>query len=225
MKQKVVLSLSGGLDSSTLLAYLLDVGYEVIPVSFMYGSKHGEYEEKAAVLMAGHYNIDPACHYVLHVRDVFHFFKSNLLQSGGPIPEGHYQAETMKQTVVPGRNLIFASILAGLAESIGASVVALGVHAGDHAIYPDCRPRFVEALRKTVEASSDGKVSICTPFLLKSKADIVREGLRLGVPYHLTRTCYKQQEVACGRCGSCRERLEAFQLNGVDDPIKYEEVK
>lgn len=220
MKTKAVLSLSGGLDSSTLLAWMLqEMKFDVVPVSFAYGSKHGDYELDASQRIVKHYGLQS---HLFDLSDVFVSFKSNLLRAGGPIPEGHYEAESMKQTVVPGRNLIFASILTGLAESIGASVIALGVHAGDHAIYPDCRPLFIQRLQSTVEAATGQQVTILTPFLRWSKTDIVAQGLRLKVPYHLTRTCYKDQDVACGKCGSCTERIESFRLNGVDDPIKYE---
>jgi len=225
MRTKAVLSLSGGLDSTTLLAWMLkEMKFDVVPVSFNYGSKHGEYELDAAKKIVTHYGL--LCPwYIFDLKDVFTFFKSNLLRGGGLIPEGHYEAESMKQTVVPGRNLIFASVLTGLAQTIGASVVALGVHAGDHAIYPDCRPNFIQHLRATVEEATEGQVSVITPFLQWSKIDIVAQGLRLKVPYQLTRTCYKEQDVACGRCGSCVERREAFVKNHAIDPIAYEESR
>ena len=142
--------------------------------------------------------------------------------SGGEIPEGHYNDATMSQTVVPGRNLMFASILAGYAESIGFNRIALGVHKGDHEIYPDCRKEFVKALDSCIYLSTDKSVEVYTPLIDMDKIEIVQEGLDLEVPYHLTRTCYKDQERSCGVCGSCVERLEAFKLNNVKDPIEYE---
>jgi 7-cyano-7-deazaguanine synthase len=222
MKKKAVLSLSGGLDSSTLLAYLLQQGMEVVPVCFHYGSKHETYEQHAAGQVANHYGLRL---FQFDIEDVFAPFKSNLLKSGGEIPEGHYESESMRQTVVPGRNMIFASILAGFAQSIEASVVALGVHAVDHAIYPDCRPRFIERMQEAIEAATDDAVTIDTPFLFMTKTDIVHRGLRLKVPYQLTRTCYKDQSLACGRCGSCVERQESFAQNHAIDPIQYEKQK
>ena len=139
------------------------------------------------------------------------------------IPQGHYAADNMKSTVVPGRNLIFLSIMASLAETVGATEIALGVHAGDHFIYPDCRPAFIEIAKKCIELSSDNLVTIITPFLHYTKGDIVRlgNGLDMKVPFHLTRTCYTSNEIACGKCGSCVERLEAFSENNIEDPIPY----
>jgi 7-cyano-7-deazaguanine synthase len=127
--------------------------------------------------------------------------------------------------VVPARNLIFASILAGYAESIDAGIISLGVHGGDHHVYPDCRPAFISSLNSTVMWATDCKVRVDAPFLYNSKAEILRIGLdlkKVTVPYHLTRTCYKDQVMSCGKCGSCVERLEAFAEVGMIDPIKYE---
>lgn len=219
-RPKVVLALSGGLDSSTLLAQLLHLHLDVIPVVFLYGSKHNQYEIQAAIQIAAFYS---KMAITIDVLSLFRLLKSDLLLSGGEIPEGHYEAASMKQTVVPSRNLIFASILTGYAQSVEADCIALGVHQGDHAIYPDCRPSFIESLTETVDRSTEGKVSVLAPFLHYTKAAIVKIGLKLEVPYGITRTCYKQQTVACGRCGSCIERLEAFALNGAQDPLCYEE--
>lgn len=225
--QKVVMGLSGGMDSATLLGILLEQGAEVHCCSFYYGSKHNKYEQEAAKKIVRYYQLhDKPVHlYLFDLTDVFVPFTSNLLLSGGDIPEGHYNDESMKLTVVPGRNMIFTSIMAGLAESIGATEVALGVHAGDHHIYPDCRPEFIKALDLAVYLSSDRKVEITTPLLYFNKATIVTIGqfnLKILVPFDMTRTCYKDQEFACGKCGSCRERLEAFQISQVLDPITYE---
>lgn len=225
--RKVVIGLSGGMDSATLLGLLLGQGLEVHCCSFTYGSKHGAYELGAAKNIVDYY-LHRKKHVVHHIIDLtasFYDFQSALLLSGAAIPEGHYEAETMKQTVVPGRNLIFASIMAGLAESIGADEVMLGVHAGDHAIYPDCRPVFIKSLAETVLKSSDNKVCITAPWLFDTKAQILYKGfygLKPKVPYHLTRTCYKDQLIACGKCGSCVERLEAFATHSLKDPIPYE---
>ena len=223
---KAVIGLSGGMDSATLLGVLLEQSYEVHCVMFTYGSKHNEHENRAAMKLFHFYkdkgfNVTP--HYI-DLEGVFRPFKSNLLKSGGEIPEGHYQQENMKLTVVPGRNLIFASIMAGLAESIGADLVALGVHAGDHAIYPDCRKEFIDSLKTTLARSSDNKVTVYTPFISMDKAAILEIGMNLTTktPYELTRTCYKNQAYACGKCGSCVERLEAFEKLNLKDPIEYE---
>ena len=222
--KKAVIGLSGGMDSATLLGLLLEQGYSVTCCSFQYGSKHMIYESVAAKNIVQYYkdkgfNVDFR---TFDLELVFLGFDSALLQHGDEIPEGHYKAESMKATVVPGRNLIFASIMAGLAESLNAEVVCLGVHAGDHFIYPDCRPSFMSNLAKTVLASSDGAVNVLTPLLNDTKASILVRGNKIAVPYHLTRTCYKDQELSCGKCGSCVERLEAFSELGIKDPIKYE---
>ena len=215
----VLVSLSGGLDSTTLLAHLIHFDFVPECVSFNYGSKHNKEEIEAAKKIAKYYNVN---HTVIDLREAMSGFKSDLLLSGGVIPKGHYNDASMARTVVPGRNMIFTSILAGYAESNNIAYVALGIHQGDHHIYPDCRPDFFNALNHTVQLSTEGKVRLLAPFLHKSKADIVGEGLRLKVPYELTRTCYEGKEKACGTCGSCVERLEAFASNGVTDPIEYE---
>jgi len=129
----------------------------------------------------------------------------------------------MKSTVVPGRNMIMASIMAGLAESIGAEAIALGVHSGDHHIYPDCRKEFIKAFDSAVYLSSDRKVEVLTPLILDDKATLLIKGFPIDVPYHLTRTCYADQELSCGKCGSCIERILAFDVIDEVDPIQYEE--
>lgn len=221
MSAKTLVSLSGGMDSATALAAVLQdtPAMDVACVSFYYGSKHNKYEQASAREFARQYGV---VYQVIDISTAMKDFNSNLLLSGGPIPEGHYQAESMKQTVVPGRNLIFLSILAGLAQSHNFGRVVLAVHAGDHAIYPDCRPAFFVNARKTIWVSSDNQVDLVCPFLHISKAAILRRGLQMNVSYQHTRTCYKDQDIACGVCGSCQERLEAFELNGAVDPLEYE---
>ncbi len=148
-------------------------------------------------------------------------FKSALMKDGGDIPEGHYTDESMSATVVPGRNIIFLSILAGAAWSAGATMIAIGVHKGDHAIYPDCREQFIAAMSTAIFSGTDGRVCVSAPFRDMDKISILKWGLEHDVPYTLTRTCYKDQVVSCGKCGSCVERLEAFELNEIEDPIPY----
>jgi 7-cyano-7-deazaguanine synthase len=220
------MGLSGGMDSATLLGLLLGQGYSVHCCVFYYGSKHNKWENRAAENIIDFYqNKDkPVFGYPMDISKVMKGVQSNLLLSGGEIPEGHYASENMKKTVVPGRNLIMASIMAGLAESVGAEKVALGVHSGDHFIYPDCRTEFIKALDTTIFLSSDRKVEITAPLANENKFSILQMGYKLPipVPYSLTRTCYKDQPISCGKCGSCNERLEAFEAMGIDDPIKYE---
>ena len=222
--KKIVIALSGGLDSTTLLHYLLEQGYELHCCSFYYGSKHGIEETKSAGNIIEYFKSKkyPVFSYFINLSEVFRGFDSSLLNNKEKIPEGHYQQENMKFTVVPGRNLIFASILAGLAESIGAEHIALGVHAGDHYIYPDCRPNFIYSLNEVIKQSTENKVSVICPFQDKTKIEIVKIGIDLQTPFLLTRTCYTSNEKACGKCGSCIERLEAFKLNNIKDPINYE---
>ena len=227
--QKIVMGLSGGMDSATLLGQFLEQGNTVYCCIFTYGSKHNKYENKAAVDLLGFYKllelyslIKPP--HFFHISNIMNSFNSALFKDGEDIPEGHYNDESMKKTVVPGRNLIFSSIMAGLAESVGADYIGLGVHSGDHHIYPDCRKEFIKSLDNAVFLSSDRQVQVITPFEDKDKAEILKIGYNLHpqVPYHLTRTCYKDQVKSCGRCGPCTERLEAFEKLGVKDPIEYE---
>ena len=216
---KVLVSLSGGMDSATVLARAIHHGLSVETVSFSYGSKHGKYELESAKRIAVSYKV-PHC--ILDISQALAGLKSNLLLSGGEIPEGHYEEQSMSLTVVPGRNLIFISILAGLAWSKGCGAIWFGAHAGDHAIYEDCRPAFLDAMNAAVIAGTGHRVSLVTPFLYDDKVSILRFGLGVDVPYILTRTCYKDQEIACGKCGSCQERLAAFLANEVEDPLRYE---
>lgn len=224
--RKAIIGLSGGADSSTLLGILLSKGFEVYCCSFHYGSKHNSYEREAVENVINYYKSlsFPVVLHKINLNEAFNNFKSNLLKTGEEIPEGHYEGENMKLTVVPGRNMIFTSIMAGLAESVGAQIIALGVHAGDHTIYPDCRHEFIKALDVAIYLSSDRKVEIVTPLIKDDKAGILKRGYELipPVPYHLTRTCYKDQPIACGKCGSCWERREAFYKIGIPDPIEYE---
>lgn len=219
--RSVVISLSGGLDSLVLLAIAnADMNVRVARlVGFSYGSKHNPWEIAAASRIATHYHLPyEIINLTSAVRD---HFKSNLLKGGGNIPEGHYEAESMRATVVPGRNILFAAYLAGYAESNKIEEIWLGIHAGDHAIYPDCRPAFFTAMHTAIAEGTDGRVSLCAPLLYHTKIDIVRRGAYLNAPMHLARTCYQDQEVACGKCGSCQERLTAFAALGLSDPIQY----
>lgn len=225
MKPVSVVSLSGGMDSAVVLASAVEdakvSGREVHAISFRYGSKHNRFENAAAEKVASYFGVN---FQIKDLSTIFSSFSSNLLMSGGPIPEGHYEAASMSLTVVPGRNIIFGSILAGLAWSLGGenSKVWIGVHSGDHAIYEDCRPAFIEAFKQAISSGTGNRVDVVAPFLWGNKTSIIKRGLELGVPFGLTRTCYKDQPIACGKCGSCQERLEAFRNNGIDDPVEYE---
>jgi len=217
---KVIISLSGGVDSTTVLAWALAQKYEVMPVSFYYASKHNKYENEAAKRVSAYYGLENDLSFI-NLSEMMNLFKSNLLLTGGAIPEGSYEDKSMSQTVVPARNMIFLSILAGIAESQGADAIAFGAHQGDHAIYPDCRIEFYKAVDLAIFLATGGKVQTLAPFIKTDKTGIVKWGLEHNVPFHLTRTCYKSQELACEVCGACRERLEAFRLNNTQDPAEY----
>jgi 7-cyano-7-deazaguanine synthase len=148
-------------------------------------------------------------------------FASDLLKSGGDIPDGHYEEQTMKQTVVPFRNGIMLAIAAGLAESHGAEGLVIAAHAGDHAIYPDCREPFMQAMADAMKSGTYAGIQLLRPFIATDKTGIAALGSKLGVDYSLTWSCYKGGDTHCGTCGTCVERREAFLLAGVADPTEY----
>ena len=211
---KAVLIYSGGLDSTTLLYEYRDS--IALAVSFDYGSKHNAREIAYAVENCKRLGIK---HLVIPLGFIGQYFKSDLLLSGGEIPEGSYADDNMKSTVVPFRNGIMLSIAAGLAESYGLDAIMLANHGGDHTIYPDCRPAFVEAMDRAVEAGTFNGVRLISPYCNITKRDIALRGQALGLDYSLTYSCYKGGEKHCGKCGTCIERREA--LEGFD-PTEYE---
>lgn len=221
-EKKVVMGLSGGMDSATVLGWYYDQGYTIYPLFFNYGSKHNKYELECAKKLVNYFNTQNLK--IVDLDFIGKLFKSNLLDGQGEIPEGYYTDTNMSLTVVPGRNSIFITIMAGYAESVGANTVAVGTHMGDHEIYPDCRMIFINAMDLAIQLSSDGKVCIATPVQQFDKTGIIKLGHSFSthVPYEMTRTCYKDQELSCGKCGSCQERLEAFRNIGITDPIRYE---
>ncbi len=217
---KIVVVLSGGMDSATVLAKILADGDEAVTLTFDYGSKHNCREIIAAKNIAKFYGVK---NIVIDLPFIKMFFKSNLLKSGGSIPEGHYEDESMKSTVVPFRNGIMLSIAVGYVESIGYDRVAIGNHVGDHAIYPDCRSSFLTYFNFAAVEGTYRKISIYSPFGDLSKTSIVRIGVELKVPYFLTYSCYNGRSNHCGKCGTCVERREAFEVAGEKDPTVYEE--
>jgi len=217
---KTLVVLSGGMDSATALALSCDLkDNEVETITFNYGSKHNEKENGCAKKLAEYYGVKNTIVNLPFINDLF---KSDLLKSGGEIPEGHYADESMKRTVVPFRNGIMLSIAAGFAESIGATHLCLGNHVGDHAIYPDCRTEFTNPMAKAIEAGTYNKLFLVNPFGSFSKTDIALIGDELKVPYEMTWSCYKGGEKHCGKCGTCVERIEAFTDSEVKDPTEYE---
>lgn len=212
--------LSGGMDSVTLLHFL--VKHRKCPMmalSFDYGQKHTK-ELDYAKQNCKDLGVE---HHLISLPFVGELFTSALLSGGTEIPEGHYEAETMKQTVVPNRNMIMAAIGAGFGQSRRLDFLSLGVHLGDHAIYPDCRTEFIDSLRKTIELSDWNPFTVFAPFQRMTKIEIIEIGLQLSPPvdYGKTWTCYKGLEKACGRCGACHERLEAFAALNMKDPCLY----
>lgn len=217
MKKNALVVFSGGLDSTTALYWAKQEYNQVAAVNFQYGSNHQEKECASAEKIAKQLDVPFYQIPMMFIRD---FFKSELI--GGEIPEGHYQAENMKSTVVPFRNGIMLSVAAGLANSLGYEVIVLANHGGDHFVYPDCREEFIEAMNNAIQAGTDYEVEVVSPFCNMSKADIVEEGDKLGVDFSQTYSCYKGGEKHCGKCGTCIERKEAFIEAGVKDPTEYE---
>lgn len=218
-----VLTFSGGMDSTTLTAHYHHAGHQLLLLSFDYGQRHIR-ELEAARRIAAHYRAE---HHVLDLAGVGTLMPgSALTDQGVDVPEGHYAAETMRSTVVPNRNAIMANVAVGIASARGAAVVALGIHAGDHAVYPDCRPAFLDALRVSVAAALDGfrTPAVDAPFLHMSKTDIARLAVDLDAPLALSWSCYQGGAVHCGRCGTCVERKEAFADAGLIDPTTYDAI-
>lgn len=219
---KALVVLSGGMDSATALAITVNEygAKNVETVTFNYNSKHNAKENAAAAILAAKYKVKNT---LIELPFIDKLFKSDLLSSGGEVPEGHYAEDNMKKTVVPFRNGIMLSIAAGLAESVGAQVLVIGNHAGDHAVYPDCREGFMAAFDLAVGMGTWSKVAIKRPFENYSKGDIAKLGIALGVPYSLTWSCYKGGKIHCGKCGTCVERLDAFREANIIDPVEYED--
>lgn len=215
---KVIVLCSGGMDSVAAL-YQAHRDHEVIAaLSFHYGSKHNDREIPFA---AHHAKALGLRHEVVELNFVDRLFQSDLLQSGGTIPEGHYEEATMKQTVVPFRNGIMLSVAAGFAESCEAEAVVIAAHSGDHAIYPDCRETFMRAMGDAIRMGSYEGIQLLRPFIDLDKAGIVTRGNELGVDFAQTWSCYQGGESHCGRCGTCVERREAFLLANLPDPTSY----
>ncbi len=215
---KVVVLCSGGMDSVTALHWAHREQTVVAAVSFDYGSKHNPREIPFAAEHATKLGVR---HEVVPLHFMNRLFASDLLASGGDIPEGHYEAENMKQTVVPFRNAIMLSIATGFAESIGAEGLEIAAQGGDHAIYPDCREDFMRAMGDSMRLGTYANVQLLRPFIAMTKGDIAALGAKLGVDFAHTYSCYKGGAVHCGKCGTCVERREAFADAGLKDPTVY----
>lgn len=217
--EKVVAIYSGGMDSTVLLYHLRSQEYDVRALSVDYGQRHRKELDSASAIcrMIG------IPHEVADLRGITHLLKgSSLTDSDIDVPEGHYAEESMKATVVPNRNMIMLSVAIGYAISLGAQFVAYGAHAGDHVIYPDCRPEFASAINTAALLADWHPIELLRPFIRLTKAEIAKRGVELNVPFDQTWSCYKGGERHCGRCGTCVERAEAFHLAGINDPTDYE---
>jgi len=217
---KVVSLLSGGLDSTVMLYALRAARHKVKCVSFDYGQRH-RVELESAQSIAINAGVEYRRVDLTTITDLLK--GSSQTDEAVDVPEGHYAAESMKLTVVPNRNMIMLSIAAAWAISTGYDAVAYAAHAGDHAIYPDCRREYVKELSGAFLLCDWQPIALYTPFIDLTKAEIVQLGVKLDAPFHLTFSCYKGKAgVHCGRCGTCTERKEAFTLAGVTDPTTYE---
>lgn len=214
---------SGGLDSVSLAHKVANEATLRGVLSFDYGQRHVK-EVAHAALCAERLGVP---HKVVDISNVGAALSGSALTDDVDVPDGHYAEETMKVTIVPNRNAIMLAIAFGMAAAEKADAVAAAVHGGDHFIYPDCRPGFINAFQTMQDHALEGvrDVKLYTPFVNISKADIVTEGARHNTPFSETWSCYKGGEVHCGRCGTCVERREAFHLAGVEDPTEYADAE
>ena len=215
---KTVVLLSGGMDSVTAFHQILREHELVAALSFDYGSKHNAREIPFARLHAERARVP---HRTIDLRFMNECFASDLLESGGEVPDGHYAEENMKRTVVPFRNGIMLAVACGFAESAEADALAIAAHSGDHAIYPDCREPFMQGMAMAMEEGTYARIKLLRPFIRMDKAGIARRGAELGIDFAESWSCYKGGEIHCGTCGTCVERREAFMLAGLKDPTVY----
>ena len=217
MKNSVII-VSGGMDSITLLYdHKDDIA---LGISFDYGSNHNAREIPFAEMHCKRLGIK---HITINLDFIHQYFKSSLLQGADAIPEGHYADDNMKSTVVPFRNGIMLSIAIGIAESNNLDQVFIANHGGDHTIYPDSRPEFINAIDSAATAGTFNNVRVVAPYTAITKSDIARIGKQLGIDYTETWSCYKGGSLHCGKCGTCVERKEALQEAGIEDKTEYEE--
>ena len=218
----VVPLLSGGLDSLALLLWLQRAGLEVYPISINYGQRHSRELDHAAAI-AKWYGVE---HRTVDLSGLSEVLAGSSQTSPGiEVPEGHYEDQSMRVTVVPNRNMLLISIAAGYAISKGLDQIAFAAHSGDHAVYPDCRPEFREEMGRALAKCHYWPVYIAAPFLSWTKAEIVRYAYEFKAPLSLSWSCYKGGDLHCGKCGTCVERREAFELAKVPDPTRYEGAK
>lgn len=245
-----IVSLSGGMDSTTCLAKAVDTAFPgsktdpslpmsevvknlqkfepadtIVAISVDYGQRHRK-ELEAAALICNHYDVE---HVIFDMREPFSHVRrvsESSLLGAEDIPHGYYEDDNMKSTIVPNRNMMMTSLMVSYADAMALktgekAMVWTAVHAGDHAVYPDCRPRFTRAMTEAILASTEERVTLYSPFVFLTKTDIARIGLGLKVPFELTWTCYEGGNQPCGRCGTCVERIESFIGAGASDPVEY----
>jgi 7-cyano-7-deazaguanine synthase len=217
--KKAVVVLSGGMDSAVALYWAIAQGYECETITVFYGQKHKKEIVAASQVAATR----RAPNIMVDASGLQEVLKGSALTGKGKVPHGHYAEDTMKETVVPNRNMILLSIATARAVQTKAHAVVYGPHAGDHAIYPDCRKQFVDAMAESLALCDYEPIGLLTPFLDMTKADIVTLGVELGVPFDITWTCYEGGRIHCGKCGTCVERREAFETAGVPDPVEFQD--
>jgi 7-cyano-7-deazaguanine synthase len=217
---KAVVLVSGGMDSATLL-YSMKEDYSVLPLSVDYGQRHIRELDAAAAICQDAHVPQPV---LVSIPGKELLAGSSQTSDDVAVPHGHYAEENMRKTVVPNRNMILLSLAVGFAISRQAQVVAYAAHAGDHSVYPDCRPEFLQSLNVAVSLCDWHPPNLHAPFLDVTKADIVSLGARLGVPFGLTWSCYEGGDRHCGRCGTCVERAWAFATAKLPDPTQYKDL-
>lgn len=218
MNKDALIVLSGGMDSVTMLHEFADK--IDMAVTFNYGSNHNMREIECARYQCRLLNIELI---EIDLSFIGQYFHSSLLEGADAVPEGDYDFDNMKSTVVPFRNGIMLAAAAGLAESHGLKAVMIANHSGDHALYPDCRENFIKAMGEAIKAGTYDSIELRAPYTMLSKSEIARRGKALGVDYSHTYSCYKGGEQHCGRCGTCLERRQALAEAGIDDPTNYED--
>lgn len=220
---KATIVFSGGMDSTTVAHYYRDKGYELVLLTFDYGQRHRK-EIEFAKLTAKKLKAE---HEIIDISGIKHLLKGSALTDDIDVPHGHYEESSMSATVVPNRNAIMASLAYGVASCNGSDVVALGIHKGDHHIYPDCREDFLTSMNESMRLATRGHrkegLKLAAPFVNMSKTDIARVGSDWGVDYSLTWTCYAGEDIHCGKCGACQERKESFIDSGTPDPTEYKQ--
>ena len=217
---KALVLFSGGLDSTVLATQMKKDAEETRLLSIDYGQRHAK-ELDHSQKVADHLGL---AHEILKLTQLGQILGgSSLTDKSMTLPEGHYAEESMKSTVVPNRNMILLALAGGHALSIGFDTIAYAAHAGDHTIYPDCRPEFADAMDTALGLADWNTLSLHRPYVEMTKSDLVSLGDKLEAPLHLTWSCYAGGEIHCGKCGTCVERKEAFALANIPDPTKYVE--